>query len=112
MHMDNSLEFVAALGLVSGLQIYLFAANYSGQLIVDHGNELFNAIYKSLWYVAPVTMQRLLLFMMRCNIKGCKLCANNLFIASLEGFTTVRFTVAHVCETSIDILSIPQDRLL
>ncbi|XP_025160114.1 uncharacterized protein LOC112589781 isoform X2 [Harpegnathos saltator] len=89
MHMDNSLEFVAALGLVSGLQIYLFAANYSGQLIVDHGNELFNAIYKSLWYVAPVTMQRLLLFMMRCNIKGCKLCANNLFIASLEGFTTI-----------------------
>ncbi|XP_032675067.1 uncharacterized protein LOC116845922 [Odontomachus brunneus] len=108
--MDNFAEFMAALGFVIGHEIYLFAGNYSGQLIVDHANELFNAIYKSLWYTAPVSVQRLLLFMMQCNMKGSKLNASNVFVASLEGFTTVRFVKPR--GTSTDIPLIPRGRLL
>lgn len=44
VYMDNFAEFVAALGIVIAHEICLFASNYSGQLIMDHANELFHAM--------------------------------------------------------------------
>jgi len=45
--------------------------------------------YDTQWYVAPVQMQKLLLFMMQRSMKSCNFIVGDLYCASLEFFTTV-----------------------
>ncbi|XP_011704525.1 PREDICTED: uncharacterized protein LOC105459881 [Wasmannia auropunctata] len=45
--------------------------------------------YDSQWYLAPVQMQKLLLFVMQRSMKSCKLVMGDLYCVSLENFTTV-----------------------
>ncbi|KYM85494.1 hypothetical protein ALC53_04738 [Atta colombica] len=54
---------------------------------------LFNHIcdgYNIQWYIAPLKVQKLLLFVMRKSMRCCTLMIGGLFIPSLEGFATVK----------------------
>ncbi|KAF3054358.1 Odorant receptor 291 [Nylanderia fulva] len=90
--MNNTNEaLIFALFIIIHL-IYLFAANYAGQAITDHGIKLFNSTYNGLWYTAPLRTQKLLLFIMRRGTKNVTIGCGTLFIASLEGFAMLTNT--------------------
>ena len=45
--------------------------------------------YDTQWYMAPLQMQKLLLFMMQRSMKSCNIVMGGLYFVSLEQFTTV-----------------------
>ncbi|KAH0945331.1 hypothetical protein HN011_000477 [Eciton burchellii] len=71
---------------------YMFAGNYGGQKITDHGTKLFQAIYNGPWYVAPLHTQKLILFIMQKGKIQVTLTFGSIFVASLEGFATLTST--------------------
>ncbi|EZA48251.1 hypothetical protein X777_14151 [Ooceraea biroi] len=71
---------------------YMFAGNYAGQKIIDHGTKLFRTTYNGLWYVAPLHTQKLILFIMQKGTVDVTLTFGSIFVASLEGFATLTST--------------------
>ncbi|EGI61351.1 hypothetical protein G5I_10346, partial [Acromyrmex echinatior] len=69
---------------------YMFVANYGGQELLNHGLKLFKATYNGLWYAAPLRTQKLLLFIMQKGTINVSLTCGGIFVASLEGFATVK----------------------
>ncbi|KYN27639.1 hypothetical protein ALC57_02937, partial [Trachymyrmex cornetzi] len=69
---------------------YMFVANYGGQELLNHGLKLFKATYNGLWYAAPLRTQKLLLFIMQKGTTNVSLTCGGVFVASLEGFATVK----------------------
>ncbi|RLU17797.1 hypothetical protein DMN91_010035 [Ooceraea biroi] len=80
--------------------LYMFVANFLGQSYTEHSVELLESTYNSLWYVAPLPIQKLFLIM-QTAIKGHKIVVGGLFTLSIEGFSTLitsaisYFTVIH-----------------
>ncbi|XP_011864022.1 PREDICTED: uncharacterized protein LOC105559954 isoform X2 [Vollenhovia emeryi] len=70
--------------------IYLFIANYCGQVVINNGIDLFKATYNGLWYAAPLSTQKLLLFIMQRGRENLTISCFSIFIASLDGFATVK----------------------
>ncbi|EZA52015.1 hypothetical protein X777_09298, partial [Ooceraea biroi] len=83
-----------------GYLLYMFVANFLGQSYTEHSAELLESTYNSLWYVAPLPIQKLFLIM-QTAIKGHKIVVGGLFTLSIEGFSTLitsavsYFTVIH-----------------
>ncbi|RLU17632.1 hypothetical protein DMN91_009868 [Ooceraea biroi] len=80
--------------------VYMIAGNFLGQTYTEHSFTILVAMYDSLWYVAPVPIQKLFLIMQK-SIKSHKLVLGGLFTVSIEGFSTLvttavsYFTVIH-----------------
>ncbi|XP_070159832.1 uncharacterized protein [Polyergus mexicanus] len=85
----NMKELFSSVVIVFGHLIYMFLANYNGQKVTDHTVEIFNAICNVSWYIAPLSSQKILLFLMQRMIKSFQLVICNIFVASLEGFSTL-----------------------
>ncbi|EGI61348.1 hypothetical protein G5I_10343, partial [Acromyrmex echinatior] len=68
---------------------YMFICNFMGQKIIDSSTEIFRKAYDTQWYMAPLQMQKLLLFMMQRSVKSCNIVMGGLYFVSLEQFTTV-----------------------
>ncbi|KYN27638.1 hypothetical protein ALC57_02936, partial [Trachymyrmex cornetzi] len=45
--------------------------------------------YNTMWYLAPLSMQKLLLFVMQNSLKTYTLTIGHIYVPSLEGFSTV-----------------------
>ncbi|XP_071571594.1 uncharacterized protein [Temnothorax nylanderi] len=73
--------------------IYVFISNYLGQEIVDHNNNIFATIYNTQWYVAPLQIQKMILFLLQRGTKGFTMNIAGLYVASLEGAATLCSTV-------------------
>ncbi|XP_025160111.1 odorant receptor 49a-like isoform X3 [Harpegnathos saltator] len=69
--------------------IYIFVMNYGGQLITDHSADILKTLYEVQWYVAPIHVQKLILFLMLKNTKSYGLIIGGIYVASLEGFVTL-----------------------
>ncbi|EZA54432.1 hypothetical protein X777_05665 [Ooceraea biroi] len=69
--------------------IYSFIANYSGQEVIEHYNDIFSVAYSVQWYTAPVRIQKLILFLLERSCKNYGVRVGGLFITSLEGFATL-----------------------
>ncbi|KYN33057.1 hypothetical protein ALC56_12691, partial [Trachymyrmex septentrionalis] len=69
--------------------ISMFVFNFLGQSVSDHSAEIFNAAYNTMWYLAPISMQKLLLFVMQNSLKAYTLTVGHIYVTSLEGFSTV-----------------------
>ncbi|XP_071560141.1 uncharacterized protein [Temnothorax nylanderi] len=69
--------------------IYVFISNYLGQEIVDHNNNIFATIYNTQWYVAPLQIQKMILFLLQRGTKGFTMNIAGLYVASLEGAATI-----------------------
>ncbi|XP_024878469.1 uncharacterized protein LOC112458884 [Temnothorax curvispinosus] len=66
--------------------LYLFISNSLGQNMTDYNNYVFDTVYRVEWYVTPLHIQRIILFLL---LKGAKIFTMNvggLFTASLECF--------------------------
>ncbi|XP_039311479.1 odorant receptor 4 isoform X2 [Solenopsis invicta] len=75
--------------IVIVILLYMFLANYTGQEIIDHNNDIYIAAYNARWYVAPVHIQKLILFLLQRGGKPFNLSVASIFVASLECFATV-----------------------
>ncbi|EZA52501.1 hypothetical protein X777_08608, partial [Ooceraea biroi] len=65
------------------------AANYIGQTVTDHYNYIFSTAYNVRWYIAPVRVQRLILFLLQRGTKSYTIKLGGLYTLSLENFATL-----------------------
>ncbi|XP_025155335.1 odorant receptor 67b-like [Harpegnathos saltator] len=79
------------LRLLSGIIIitYMFLANYAGQEITDHNNHVYFTAYNVCWYITPLHVQKLILFLLQRGSKTFSLTVGGLFTASLECFASL-----------------------
>ncbi|EZA47030.1 hypothetical protein X777_17006 [Ooceraea biroi] len=67
----------------------MFICNYAGQEITDHSNHVYVITYSISWYLAPLHIQKLVLFLLQRNHKIFTMSVAGLFTASLECFATL-----------------------
>ncbi|XP_026824682.1 uncharacterized protein LOC105286020 isoform X4 [Ooceraea biroi] len=79
-----------------------YLANYVGQEIIDHNNHVYVTIYNVSWYLAPVQIQKLILFLIQRSCRIFTLNVGGLFTSSLECFATVKLfhLFIHIVEGS------------
>ncbi|XP_039311525.1 uncharacterized protein LOC105198351 isoform X2 [Solenopsis invicta] len=81
--------------------LYMFIANYMGQIVTDHNNHIFSTAYNVQWYRAPIHIQRMILFLLQRETREFTINIGGLFNASMECFATLvktsvsYFTVIH-----------------
>ncbi|XP_070152690.1 odorant receptor 63a-like [Polyergus mexicanus] len=84
---DNNIDeilFPSVLVFISVL--YMFCANYVPQNVTDHNNQVFVTVYNVQWYIAPLYVQKLMLFLLQRNTREFTLGVGGLFVGSLESF--------------------------
>ncbi|XP_025073952.1 uncharacterized protein LOC112552580 [Pogonomyrmex barbatus] len=72
--------------------LYLFIGGQIGQQIIDHNNDVLDTVYNIRWYIAPLQIQKMILFLLQ---KGCKVFNLNiagLIVGSFEGVATLMST--------------------
>ncbi|XP_011864202.1 PREDICTED: odorant receptor 4-like isoform X2 [Vollenhovia emeryi] len=82
-------RFVIHLLIIGVMFAYLFIANYAGQEITDHNDHVFSTAYNVQWYIAPLHIQKLILFLLQRGSKTLTLQLGGIFILSLEFFATL-----------------------
>ncbi|XP_077270671.1 uncharacterized protein LOC143901916 isoform X1 [Temnothorax americanus] len=94
-------ELLLRLIIMMYLLTYMFVSNYFGQKIIDHNDNVFVTVYNVQWYVAPLLIQKMILFLLQRRTKAFTLNIAGLFVVSLEGAATLLstglsfFTVLH-----------------
>ncbi|XP_077270661.1 uncharacterized protein LOC143901898 [Temnothorax americanus] len=94
-------ELLLRLIIMMYLLTYIFVSNYFGQEIIDHNNNVFVTVYNVQWYVAPLLIQKMILFLLQRRTKAFTMNIAGLFVGSLEGAATLLstgisfFTVLH-----------------
>ncbi|XP_029666081.1 uncharacterized protein LOC115237280 [Formica exsecta] len=86
---DDREEFLFHFIIVNLILLYMFLANYAGQEIIDHNNHIFYTAYNVRWYVAPLHVQKQILFILQRSTKAVSLNVGGLFAASLNCFASV-----------------------
>ncbi|KAH0945600.1 hypothetical protein HN011_008526 [Eciton burchellii] len=87
--------------VATGIILYMFIANYHGQEITDYNKEIFLAAYNIKWYITPIRIQKMILFLLQRNVRDFTISIGRLFVPSLEGFAMLvktsasYFTVIH-----------------
>ncbi|XP_019888535.2 uncharacterized protein LOC105283338 isoform X10 [Ooceraea biroi] len=71
------------------LFIYMFLGNYAGQEITDCNNHIFLTIYNAPWYLAPLQIQKVILFLLQRSNKAFTLNIGGIFTLSIESFTSL-----------------------
>ncbi|XP_011864205.1 PREDICTED: uncharacterized protein LOC105560062 isoform X2 [Vollenhovia emeryi] len=69
--------------------IILFISNSAGQEVTDYNNHVFLTAYKVQWYVAPLHIQRLILFILQNGSKTFRPSIIGLFSFSIEIFASL-----------------------
>ncbi|XP_026824269.1 uncharacterized protein LOC105278029 isoform X4 [Ooceraea biroi] len=75
--------------LIIFLFTYMFIANYAGQEITDSNNHIFLTVYNASWYLAPLQIQKLILFLLQRSNKAFTLNLGGLFTLSIECFASL-----------------------
>ncbi|KAH0946917.1 hypothetical protein HN011_008379 [Eciton burchellii] len=79
-------EFILSIVLTALCIFYMFISNYVGQEITDHNEQIYVTVYNIQWYKAPLSVQKLILFLLQKGIKNFTLSVGGLFDASFECF--------------------------
>ncbi|XP_071561014.1 uncharacterized protein [Temnothorax nylanderi] len=73
--------------------VFLFLANYIGQEITDYNNHVFFTAYNVRWYVTPLHVQRLILFLLQNGSKTFRVSSlGGVLSLSIELFATLTKT--------------------
>ncbi|XP_067216123.1 odorant receptor 13a-like [Linepithema humile] len=97
----NIKEMIWPFTLTTACILYMFVANYMGQDIIDINNYLFVTVYNVPWYIIPLNVQKIILFLLQRGTKEYVVGVGGLFVGSLECFATLvkasvsYFTVIH-----------------
>ncbi|XP_019697072.1 uncharacterized protein LOC105183324 isoform X2 [Harpegnathos saltator] len=81
---DNIEEFMLRIAFVITILMYIFLMNYIAQEVTDHNEHVFEATYNIRWYIAPLHIQKMILFLLQKGTKAFTLNLGGLFVASLE----------------------------
>ncbi|XP_026824859.1 uncharacterized protein LOC105282623 isoform X3 [Ooceraea biroi] len=87
--MERLEEVLVYLLDVSALLTIMFLGSYVGQEIIDHSNHVYVITYNVSWYLAPLHIQKLILFLLQRRTKSCTLSVGGLITASFECFATL-----------------------
>ncbi|XP_011860671.1 PREDICTED: uncharacterized protein LOC105557890 isoform X2 [Vollenhovia emeryi] len=85
----NKEQFLVHLISTAITVLYMFIANYIGQEIMDHNNNIFTTAYNVRWYKAPLHAQKLILFLLQMGNKAFGLNVGGLFVASINCFASL-----------------------
>ncbi|KYN38991.1 hypothetical protein ALC56_06417, partial [Trachymyrmex septentrionalis] len=72
------------------IYLFIFLSNYNAQDITDHNEYVFATVYNVEWYVAPLHIQKMMLFLLQKGTKAFYLIFGGIFIPSMESAATVR----------------------
>ncbi|XP_011695543.1 PREDICTED: odorant receptor 4-like [Wasmannia auropunctata] len=86
---DDIEQFLTHLIVVIAVFLYFFVLNYIGQEVTDHNSHVFSTAYNVRWYVAPLHVQKLILFLLQKGNKTFVLRLGRIFGLSLEFFATL-----------------------
>ncbi|EZA51616.1 hypothetical protein X777_08799 [Ooceraea biroi] len=87
--MERMDEVLLHLWAVLFILIILFLSNYVGQEVTDYSNHVYEITYNVSWYLAPLYIQKLNLFLLQRSHNIFTLSAGGLFTASLKCFATL-----------------------
>ncbi|RLU25588.1 ObirOr5-9E55 [Ooceraea biroi] len=82
-------NFILHCSFTIGILGCSLGGNFLGQAITDHYNYIFSTAYNVRWYVAPVRVQRLILFLLQRGAKPYDVKFGGLYTTSLENFATL-----------------------
>ncbi|KAH0946880.1 hypothetical protein HN011_000958 [Eciton burchellii] len=83
---NNIPEILLPALIICFIIIYFFLGNYIGQHITDHHNYVFATVYDIQWYLYPLHIQKLVLFLLQRGVREFHLTCGGLFVASFECF--------------------------
>ncbi|XP_018342329.1 PREDICTED: uncharacterized protein LOC108748587 [Trachymyrmex septentrionalis] len=89
---NSTEQLVLQLIYISVLYMYMFLSNYTAQDITDHNEYVFATVYNVEWYVAPLHIQKMMLFLLQKGTKAFHLILGGIFIASMESAATLMGT--------------------
>ncbi|XP_018349424.1 PREDICTED: uncharacterized protein LOC108752823 [Trachymyrmex septentrionalis] len=89
---NSTEQLVLQLIYISVLYMYMFLSNYNAQDITDHNEYVFATVYNVEWYVAPLHIQKMMLFLLQKGTKAFHLILGGIFIASMESAATLMGT--------------------
>ncbi|XP_019882178.2 uncharacterized protein LOC105248404 [Camponotus floridanus] len=69
--------------------LYMLLSNCIGQYITDHNRDIFVTVYNVQWYIAPLYIQKIILFLLQRKSRDFVLNYAGLFVISLEFFATL-----------------------
>ncbi|XP_028048543.1 uncharacterized protein LOC105834282 [Monomorium pharaonis] len=69
--------------------MYMIMGCYFAQEVMDHNNDVFVTVYGIQWYIAPLQIQKVILFLLQRNTKAFHIKIAGMFVASLEGAATL-----------------------
>ncbi|XP_026825928.1 uncharacterized protein LOC105285851 isoform X2 [Ooceraea biroi] len=69
--------------------VCIFVVNYAAQNVTDHNNDVFTTVYNVKWYMAPLNIQKMMLFLLQRGTKVFNLNIGGVFVASLESAATL-----------------------
>ncbi|XP_071560223.1 uncharacterized protein [Temnothorax nylanderi] len=82
-------EILIPIVMMLALYVYMLISNYSAQEVTDHNNRVFATVYNVQWYIAPLRIQKMLLFLLQRGTKTFNLNLGGLFVGSLESAATL-----------------------
>ncbi|XP_029680520.1 uncharacterized protein LOC115246073 [Formica exsecta] len=82
-------ELIPPFICASVVVLYMFLSNHIGQIIINYNHHVFVTVYNVRWYVAPLHLQKMILFLLQRNSRNFALNVGGLFIASIECFATL-----------------------
>ncbi|XP_043485235.1 putative odorant receptor 19b [Leptopilina heterotoma] len=88
-NIDN-IEFVMKFSSIAlGQATHLLLNCIPGQKLMDHSANVFYSIYEINWYEMPITVQKMLLLMMRRSLKETKITVGTLVVFSIETYSSL-----------------------
>ncbi|XP_026828729.1 uncharacterized protein LOC109611419 isoform X2 [Ooceraea biroi] len=100
MQFNDLYDIFVPCGMLVCYLLYMFMANFLAQSYTEHSVGVLESTYDTLWYVAPLPIQKLFLIMQK-SIRSHEIMLGGLFVLSVEGFSTLvssavsYFTVMH-----------------
>ncbi|KAF3054226.1 Odorant receptor 363 [Nylanderia fulva] len=86
---ENVEELLLSFLFTCILILYMFLANYNGQNVTNYNEHVFITVYNVKWYIAPLCIQKMMLFLLQRSSKNFNLNVGGLFSGSLETFATL-----------------------
>ncbi|KAG5344779.1 OR2 protein, partial [Acromyrmex charruanus] len=92
---DNQLEEIVRLLAVTLAQLlHIYFLSLISQRLIDHSSGLQNVIYSCDWYKISRRSKHLLSFTLLRSTKPCQLIAGNMFVMSMENFSSIFWGLA------------------
>ncbi|XP_039311572.1 uncharacterized protein LOC120359132 [Solenopsis invicta] len=81
---NNIEEFLPFSIIIVTVYVYMVLGNYTAQEVMDHNKRVFATVYNVQWYIAPLRIQKMLIFLLLRGNKAFNLNLGGLFVGSLE----------------------------